>query len=273
MQGLPSFDLASPLQDLYGGSLGFTRPRVYANFVTSLDGVVALRSVQASPSLISGHNEADRFVMALLRACADAVLVGASTVRAEPDHLWTPQYVYPKAGEAFTLLRRRLGLSERPELFVVTATGDLDPALRALGEGAVVLTTRAGEHRLRGLLQDSSVVSLGEGDGVNVSDALNVICSRGHALVLTEGGPRLFGQLLSEELVDELFLTISPLLVGRSAAAERPGFVDAVDLLPKGLPHATLLSLRRSESHLFARYLLPAVRSDGAATREAQTDG
>ena len=267
---LPAFDLPSPLGDLYDGRHGFTRPRVYANFVTSLDGTVALPSVQASPSVISGHNEADRFVMALLRASADAVLVGASTVRAEPGHSWTPKDVYPKADKAFALLRHQLGLSERPELFILTATGDLDPGVRALREGAVVLTTRAGETKLRGVVEKSSIVRVGQGDRIDVSDVLDIIRSRGHDLVLTEGGPTLFGQLVSLELVDELFLTISPLLTGRSAIAERPGLIRGVDLLPKGLPRPKLLSLRRSGSHLFARYSLTQVESNaGGAAHEA----
>ncbi|HYU63230.1 MAG TPA: dihydrofolate reductase family protein, partial [Verrucomicrobiae bacterium] len=58
--------------------------RVYANFVSSIDGIVALEAGTApSGGIISGRNEADRFVMGLLRAFADAVLVGAGTVRAE----------------------------------------------------------------------------------------------------------------------------------------------------------------------------------------------
>src|SRR5918998_1113636 len=88
--------LPSRLAELYDGHLRFGGPRVYANFVTSIDGVVALPSVNASPSLISAKSEADRFVMGLLRAFADVVLVGAGTLRAEPEHRWTPEFVYPQ---------------------------------------------------------------------------------------------------------------------------------------------------------------------------------
>ena len=83
-QGLPEFDLPSELAEAYGGALGFSEPRLYANFVTSLDGVVALPGERHSSRLISEHSTADRFVMGLLRACADAVLIGAETMRGSP---------------------------------------------------------------------------------------------------------------------------------------------------------------------------------------------
>jgi hypothetical protein len=94
--GLAVHGLLSGLAHLYDGDLRFDSPRVYANFVSSIDGVVALPSVDASPSVISRKSDADRFVMGILRACADVVLVGAGTVRAEPDHRWTPEFVYPR---------------------------------------------------------------------------------------------------------------------------------------------------------------------------------
>src|SRR5579864_8203755 len=76
--GLPSSDLPELLATAYGGDLGFTGPCVYGNFVASLDGVVALGPEHpSSGSAISGGEPADRFVMGLLRAFADAVLIGA----------------------------------------------------------------------------------------------------------------------------------------------------------------------------------------------------
>lgn len=84
--GLPGWGLPAGLAAAYGGDLGFAEPCTYANFVASLDGVTALGPEHpASGSAISGREPADRFVMALLRACADAVLIGAGTLRATPD--------------------------------------------------------------------------------------------------------------------------------------------------------------------------------------------
>src|SRR6059058_3965143 len=83
--GLPFWGLPPPLAAAYGGDLGFARPCVYANFVASMDGVTALGpEYPSSGSAISGHAPADRFVMGLLRACADVVLIGAGTLRATP---------------------------------------------------------------------------------------------------------------------------------------------------------------------------------------------
>jgi len=78
----------------YAGDLGFSEHCLYGNFVASLDGVVALGpEYPSSGSAISGREPADRFVMGLLRAFADAVLIGAGTLRATPTHRWTPEHV------------------------------------------------------------------------------------------------------------------------------------------------------------------------------------
>ena len=69
-EGLPSFDLPEPLRTDYGGGFGLPERCLYANFVASVDGVVALRTQEESGHIISGGSEADRFVMGLLRACA-----------------------------------------------------------------------------------------------------------------------------------------------------------------------------------------------------------
>jgi riboflavin biosynthesis pyrimidine reductase len=78
----------------------------------------------------------------------------------------------------------------------------------------------------------------------------------GHQLILCEGGPTLLGSLLAASFVDELFLTISPLLAGRAAQCPRPGLIENAEFLPTRSIAGRLLSMRRSHSHLFARYAL-----------------
>ena len=78
----------------------------------------------------------------------------------------------------------------------------------------------------------------------------------GTGAILSEGGPHVFGSLLRARLVDELFLTISPVLVGWSAGEERLGLVEGADLLPSGPVDGHLLGLRRDSTHLFLRYEL-----------------
>jgi hypothetical protein len=83
--GLPAWGLPRGLAAAYGGEVGFKRPCLYANFVASLDGVVALGpEYRSSGSAISQREPADRFVMGLLRALADAVLIGAGTLLRVP---------------------------------------------------------------------------------------------------------------------------------------------------------------------------------------------
>src|SRR5205085_2559269 len=76
--------LPPQLSALYGGGLGFVEPRLYANFVETLDGIVAIPSLERSNALVAGDSEADKFLMGLLRAFADVVLVGSGTMLASP---------------------------------------------------------------------------------------------------------------------------------------------------------------------------------------------
>ena len=78
------------------------RPTIAANFVSTLDGIVALDRAGATGGReVSGESEPDRFLMGLLRAIADAVLVGAGTARASRNHAWTPGSAYPPAARGF----------------------------------------------------------------------------------------------------------------------------------------------------------------------------
>ncbi len=99
---------AEQLQAAYGGLLGFAEPRLVANFVATLDGIVAIPELPRSTRIISGGSSADRFLLGLLRACADVVLLGAGTLHAHPETVWTGQRAYP-AADAFAELRRRRG--------------------------------------------------------------------------------------------------------------------------------------------------------------------
>ncbi|HXN04987.1 MAG TPA: dihydrofolate reductase family protein [Candidatus Acidoferrum sp.] len=229
---------------------------VYANFVSSIDGVVALDGGTApSGGIISGRNEMDRFVMGLLRAYADAVLVGAGTCRAEGGKaLWTPEYIFPAAAEAFATLRRTLRRRETPRLVIVTARGDLDPSQRALQVGSLVLTTTIAASRLRKELpQASEVRVISDAPSISVDEIFAALKAEGHQTILTEGGPNLFGQLVARNRVDELFLTVSPKLVGQPDRSF--GIIRGVDFGRK-FKGGRLLSIRRADSYLFLRYAL-----------------
>jgi riboflavin biosynthesis pyrimidine reductase len=100
------------------------------------------------------------------------------------------------------------------------------------------------------------VVALGEGPLVDVRRAVEEVRSRGHDLVVLEAGPHVVGSMLGEQLVDELFLTVSPLVAGREEGQTRLGFVAGQELLPNVRVEGDLAGVRRSGDHLFLHYLL-----------------
>lgn len=261
---LPEFDLPLPLVEAYGGPLGFREPRLYANFVASLDGVVAIPGEIQSNRMISAHSEADRFVMGLLRACADAVLVGAGTMLSSPRTLWTAEHAYPAAAPLYGELRRSRGRPPRPTLAVLSGSGSVDPRHPALEEGVLVLTSQVGAARLRGRLpRAATILAVGAEAHIDPVAAVEALRRRGHAVILSEGGPTAFGALVAAGLVNELFLTTAPLLAGRSPGSPRPALVEHVEFLPAATVEAKLLTLRRAGSHLFARYRLSGPETPG----------
>jgi riboflavin biosynthesis pyrimidine reductase len=256
-EGLPAFELPGDLLATYGGRFGVREPSLVVNFVATLDGVVAIPALQNSPRAISEANMADRFVMGLLRASASAVLIGAGTLRDSRTSLWRADQVYPPAAASFAELRRRLRRPERPEVAVLTATGDVDPRHPLLDAGALVLTTELGATSLQRQLPEASSLAVLPGkDSVDLRAAVALLRERGHGLILSEAGPAVTGSLLDAGLVDELFLTLSPLLAGRAPESERFGLVEGVALLPETHVGAELLGVRRHGTHLFLRYVI-----------------
>ena len=255
VDGLPSADLPEELERLYGGPLGLDEPRLVANFVSTLDGAVAIPSIPESNNVIAAGSKADHLVMGLLRALADVVLIGSGVLRASPQGTWLPEKVYPPATDAFAELRRRRGRPERPEVAVLSGRGSIDPAHPLLASGAVVLTSERGARDLEGRIpQASTVVTLGDDVELAPRAVVSALRERGHRLILAEAGPHAFGSLLGGGVVDELFLTLSPLLVGDAGPDSRLRLVEAADLLPPA--SLRLLSVSRHEEHLFLRYEL-----------------
>jgi riboflavin biosynthesis pyrimidine reductase len=241
-------DLPDALLKPYGGGLGLARSAVYANFVVSIDGIAAIADLPASSKVIGGQDAGDRFVMALLRASADVVLTGAGTFR-QHGGPWTAEAILPGAAEAFAELRLRERRAESPTLAIVTASGKVEPKP---GQDTIVLTTAAGAEVVPAGF--SEIVAIGDGEAVDAAGAVAALRERGFERILTEGGPNLMGQLLLAGLVDELFLTISPLFAG---GGERPGdrstLTPGIELLPDERVPGTLLSAKRRNSYLFLR--------------------
>ena len=263
--GLPELELPAELRRLYGGGLGFDGPRVFANFVETIDGVVAMPDIERSNAIVSDESEADRFVMGLLRAVADVVVVGSGTMLAAPKGTWRADKVFPPAADAFAELRRTLRKREHPAVAIVTAGGSFDPMHPVLETGAIVLTTERAAPDIRASVPEATeVVAVNEGDLVDPVEAVAALRARGHDLILSEGGPTLFTSFVAVGAVDELFLTVSPLLAGRSGVP-RLSLADGIELLPDVRVAGDVLSIRRHGDHLFLRYALGS--SDWAITR------
>ncbi len=249
------FPLPEELAAIYGGPLGLQPRALYANFVASLDGVTAIPGLAQSSHLIAAGSEHDRFLMGLLRACADAVLIGAGTLHGSPRTRWTPDDAYPPAAPLYAELRRRLGRPPQPTLVVLSGSGRVDAEHPGLRERALVLTSERGAARLRNRLPGSAaIVPLAGEPPFGALVALEALHAGGHELILCEGGPSLFGEFVAARLVDELFLTLSPALAGRPPGQQRLSLLEQ-SALPGGTA-GRLRSLRRSGSHLFLRYRL-----------------
>lgn len=238
------------------------RPWVISNFVSTLDGVVALAEPgYAGGGAISGYDKHDRAVMGLLRAISDAVVVGAGTLRSVPRSLWTAEHIYPPLAPAYAALRAALGKPEPPLNVIVTAHGALDLALPVFASGAVpalIVTTPRGAERIAAetLPPGVRVAAGGDVDRVSAPDVLAAIHNVRPAstTILVEGGPQLMADFFTAHLIDDLFLTLAPQVAGRAAASPRPSLVEGALFLPAQPLWSTLVSMRRGDSHLFLRY-------------------
>jgi len=263
--------LPRELRELYDGDLHFSaspaaRPLVIANFVSTLDGVVSYGTKDESGgSTISGSDPADRFIMGLLRASADAIVVGAGTLRdVSAKSLWTPEYVYPDAKHLYAEYRAIVQhKQEYPLLVIVSGSGllELDRAIfRTPAVRTVVITTSAGRDELtrRGASTLGSVEmhALDSSSGrITPQAILQLLQSQfGVKTLLHEGGPTLFGQFLAAEAVDELFLTLSPQIAGRKGDATRPAILQGVEFMPDYAPWFQMVSAKEKAAYLYLRY-------------------
>jgi riboflavin biosynthesis pyrimidine reductase len=180
-------------------------PWLRVNFVSSVDGAVEVGGRSAGLS-----SPADQRVLSLLRTECDALMIGAGTLRVE-------QYGPMQLTAADSDRRREHGLAAQPTLVVVSGSLDLDPHQPAFAEAPVrpiVLTqANAPEARRAALAATTDVLTAGE-HRVDLAAAIAALHDRGLGQILCEGGPHLLGGLIAADLVDELCLTVSPLLAG-----------------------------------------------------------
>lgn len=237
------------------------RPYVLANFVTSLDGVVSLEVPgHAGGGDISGNTTYDHMVMGLLRAVSDAVIVGAGTLRASPNHRWTAEYIYPPLATAYRQLRLNIGKTTPPLNVIATGEGSIDiqqPLFQSGEVPVLIVTTTQGEQRLRAqaIPASTEIVSLSHRGTLSARAILEAVQhARPCELILTEGGPRLLSDFFAERCLDELFLTLAPQIAGRDETIARPGLVAGKLFAPDVPTWGSLITVKREANHLFLRY-------------------
>ncbi|RKN49100.1 pyrimidine reductase family protein [Micromonospora endolithica] len=193
------------------------RPHLRMNFVASVDGAVTVDGYSAG---LSG--EPDKRVFGLLRMLCDALVVAAGTLRHE-------DYRAVRLSPRRRAWRREHGLAEYPTLVVVSGSLDLDPGQAAFADAPVrpVVLTHARATAPPGLVDVADVVPVGD-DRVDLAAGLAELHRRGLGQVLCEGGPHLFGALTGSDLVDEVCLTVAPLLAGPGPGRITAGEAAAV---------------------------------------------
>jgi riboflavin biosynthesis pyrimidine reductase len=226
----------SPVREATG------RPWVAVNMVCTADGA------SVDPTGRSGAlgGDADKKAFGALRSAADVIVAGSTTVKAED---YGPARVSPERQEA----RVARGQAPTPRIAVVTGSLNLDPGMRLFTSGGprpLVLTTEASSPEARERLAPVADVIITGKDRVDWPLALGALAERaGARVVLVEGGPSVIGQLVADDLIDELCLTVAPLLAGGAAPRIAPG--DP----PPEMRHAQLAHLVEDEGFLLLRYV------------------
>jgi riboflavin biosynthesis pyrimidine reductase len=233
------------LLDLYAYPEKPQRGWVRSNFISSLDGGA---TADGKSGALAGPG--DKALFGLMRELADVIVVGAGTVRAE-------NYGGAQLSAAARQGRRSRGQSEVPPIAIVTQSGRLDHDMKVFTKTEVrplILTCTAAVSDTRDRLGSvADVVDCSGADpaAADVATLLATLTARGLPRVLTEGGPSLHSTFIEAGLLDELCLSVAPVLVGGQARRIATG------------PGQVLTTMRRAHlladdaGYLYARYVRP----------------
>lgn len=215
------------------------RPAVRLNMIVSVDGGTSWNGVSGA---LGGT--ADKALFGVLRSLADVVLVASATMRGEQ---YGPAVLAPKIQNA----RRGRGQTPVPKIAVVSRTCQFDwstPFFTAATERPIVLTVSSASEADRTRAAEVAEVIVAGEDDVDLAHAVGELGSRGAESVLAEGGPTLNGELARAGLLDELCVTLSPLLASGDAKRIIAGStLDALEPL-------VLCSICEEDDYLFLRY-------------------
>jgi riboflavin biosynthesis pyrimidine reductase len=221
--------------------------RVSFNFVSSIDGAATVDGRSGALG-----NADDQHLFQLLRRTADVIVVGAQTVRAEG-------YGGDLLSDAARQWRLEHGHSAHPPLAIVSGTLNLDPSLEVFSQAPVrplVLTLESAHPDLREALSQVADVVLVGSDTLDVDRAIAELAARGLHRIHSEGGPTLLGTFQAAGRVDELSLTVSPLLAGGTAKRISDVLPGTVRSQSGATPQAMVLTqILKADSMLFLRYV------------------
>lgn len=220
------------------------RPFVFVNMAMTADGKIT-SAAREYPEFASRF---DRRNMDRLRARADAILVGAGTMRADdpPLHVRDP---------SMRIYRRELGKPEGLDRVLVSASLDLPPTSRFFatdhgGRCLIATVDEAPEEARRRLPPHAEILRVGR-DRVDPERLLVELRRRGVEQLLLEGGGELNWQFVERDLVDELNVTVAPALLGGRAA---PTLLEGEGLAMADQRRLQLVDLHREGHEIFLRY-------------------
>ncbi len=221
------------------------RPFVCMNMAMTVDGKIT-SSAREYPTFTS---ETDRKTMDRLRAEADAVLLGAGTLRADDPPLMVRD---PEMQE----LRRSLGKPEGLLAILVTASGRVDRASRFFADstgirGRIVATVEQAPCETLGPLEGLAEVWRVGRSAVDLPELLRRLKARGVDRLLVEGGGELNWGFVRDDLLDELYVTVAPSLLGGRAA---PTLLEGEGLEMAARRRLRLVDLTRAGDEIFCRY-------------------
>lgn len=186
-----------------GAAAAEDRPRTVANFVASLDGRATVEGRSGGLG-----DDGDKALFGALRGAADAILVGTGTLRAE-------RYGRLLSDPGARARRRAAGLASEPLACILSRSGRLPLAIPLFAEPeARVLVFSSQDIDLAGVAAQAELVRLPPAELSFAAALAHLRTQRDVKLLLCEGGPTVFATLLRERVVDELFLTLAPKLLG-----------------------------------------------------------
>ena len=238
-RGAPIPDPLTPYLDV-----DRTQPRhecwVTGHMVAGLDGTAAIHGRVGALS-----TEPDQDLFRRMRQIADVVMVGAQTVRSEG-------YAPMRLSEPARAQRRTRGQSEMPPVAVVSRSLDLDWSSQVFAEApkharTIVITCAGADPKRLAAAEQAATVIIAGDDRVEPAKALQALAGLGYRVVLCEGGPRWLGELVAADRLDELCLSISPMMGGDAlpVSVAPPG---------AGIAQFSLKSTMVADDTLFLRY-------------------